>query len=158
MPSARNRIRQSSITVHVVDMEKAMKEFYEKNKESLGDRTVGLDTNSSKWGYAETPRGLYLLDHEACGPGGCEAALTDSGNKVELPLYRNMEGSFDMMSTVAISINADFVRGLDKIGEENLADFVRKWNSRLESNFDNWNRHLEAEIDGVQDERTSQAQ
>lgn len=138
--------RQSAIIVNVVDMEKKMASLYEENKSKLDAKVIGLDTNAPKWGYIETPKGLYLIDYEACGPGGCEDALTDLGNEIDLPLYRKMDGAFDMASTMSIKIDAGFVRGLDKIGEENFADFVRTFGDRLESNFSNWNRHLEREI------------
>lgn len=154
----RQKREKSSITVHVVDMKKAIDKVYEEDKAELGDEVIGLDTNARKWGYVETPKGIYLLDYEACGPGGSEDPLTPEGNKVKLPLYRTMESAMDMTARVSIDVDADFVRGLEKVGEENFADFVRTFGDRLESNFSNWNRHLEKEINGGQSGRESQAQ
>ena len=144
--SGREKRKKSTITVHVVDMEKAMKDIFDEEKGNLPDDVIGLNTIASKWGYVETPKGVYLLDYEACGPGGSEVPLTKEGNEIKMPLYCNREGSMEMFASRSLNIDAEFVRGLDKVCEENLVDFVRTFGGRLESNFSNWNRHLEAEI------------
>lgn len=145
-------------------MEKAMRKLFEEEKKlgcercRLSDDVLGFETMSPKWGYVETPEGLYLLDHEACGPGGSEVPLTAEGNTVSLPIYHEKKGSMQIGASMRAEIDADFVRGLDKIGEENFADFVRVFGGRIESNFSNWNRHLEAEIIAGQNGRTEQTQ
>ena len=109
------------------------------------------ESNARKWGYVETPKGLFLLDYEACGPGGSETCLTDEGNKVDVPIYFKEEGIMSIMPGGLIPISAEDVKGMPKLGTENFGEFVRTFGNRLESNFHNWNRFLEKEIGSVGD-------
>jgi hypothetical protein len=143
------RNRTSSIEVSVVDMDKALKVLFEDSKKAgkVPDGVVKFKSKASKWGFVETPKGIYLIDYEACGPGCQEDCLTDEGNTVDFPIYYTYEG--DQVSVVPnayVKMDADDVREFTVLFKENFGEFVRKFGDRLESNFHNWNNHFESEM------------
>jgi hypothetical protein len=134
-------------------MDKVMEDLFEgaKKEGKVPEDVTGFNSQASKWGYVETPKGIYLLDYEACGPSCSETCLTEDGNKVEFPIYFKYEGKMAIFPSASVEMGAKDVREFPTLGTENFGKFVRKFGDRLESNFHNWNRFLENEMKSNED-------
>lgn len=138
------RNRQSSITLTVIDLEKAMKDLYEHLKEDgqIPEDVIKVEPLGSHWAYIQTPKGLFLLDEDACSPGGDERPITENSD-VRWPIYFHMEDSIALFPSIEIHLTPKFIKELPTKGEANFGEWVRKFGHRLESNFHNWNNFLE---------------
>lgn len=141
--------RRSTVEVTLIDMEKVMAdEFIEaKNDGVPPDVAIGMQPHGQKWGYVETPKGIYVLNEDACSPNGDENALTEEGNIIGLPIFwiRSDEKS-SMFPDATVELSMEEVRSWPTLGTENFGKFVRTFGHRLESNFSSWNRFLEGEM------------
>ena len=143
----RKRDRESTVSIVHVDFEPFLKKLFEQVKEAgkhkLDDDCVGFKAHSTM-GYVPTSKGFYLLDNEACGPGGSEDPITDAvGSRVVVPIYNIYEsGSFNMFPFGNANIDREMLLELPVKGVTNFGKWVRKFGDRLESNFHNWNNHL----------------
>lgn len=141
--------RRSTVEVTLIDMEKVMSEGFDeaKSKGQTPDHAIGMQPHGSKWGYVKTPKGIYVLNEDACSPDGDENALTKDGNKINLPVFwiRNDKKS-SMFPDAAVELSMEEVKSWPTIGTENFGKFVRTFGHRLESNFSSWNRFLEGEM------------
>ena len=146
----RSQNRRSNITVTVIDVEKLMADLYEQAKKAgkIPDDVVSIRPCPMKWAYIETPKGIFMLDDEACCPGGDERPITEAYSSA-WSIYYHKENSVPMFPDGELRLSPDFIKGLDTKGEVNFGEWVRHFGSRIEVNFHNWNNHLE-KLMGVQ--------
>jgi len=146
--AVKDRDRQSDIEITLIDMDKAIFEFYEKLREDgkTPEGVTGMRTISTKWGYAKTPKGIYLLNNEGCGP---DDPIDSEGVGLEL-FYERSDGRISIIPEATAKVSKEDVLEMDVLGTENFGAFVRKFGHRLEQNFHNWNSHLQSEIDAGQ--------
>jgi hypothetical protein len=142
------RDRRSNITLTVIDTEKVMADLYEQAKKAgkIPEDVVKIQPLGMNWAYIETPKGIFLLDNEACGPGGDEGGITE-GSNVTWPIYHHKEKSLPMYPTAEIRLTPKDIKELPTKGEVNFGKWVRHFGHRLESNFHNWNSFLEDLMD-----------
>ena len=143
------RDRRSNIEVVVIDVEQVMADL-EKDLKSEGKWPEGIESiqpHGMDWSYIETPNGIFLLDNEACGPGGDEKPITDE-REAKWPLYFHAKNSIPMFPNAEMKLSSELVREFPTKGKANFGEWVRKFGERLEHNFHNWNKFLE-ELMGV---------
>jgi len=139
-----SRDRRSNIVVTVIDVEKVMADLEAQLKEAekWPEGIDSIEPHGMQWAYIETSKGIFLLDNEACGPGGDEKPITDS-RKAEWPLYYHKKNTLPMLPDGSVTLSPEIVREFPTKGEMNFGEWVRKFGHRLESNFHNWNKFLE---------------
>lgn len=148
---------KSSIKIKVLDTEKLFPALLVKLRNSVDDkegeewdrikdalyRAKELTVQSSELGYVETPRGIFLLDYEACSMGCREEPITDE-DSILAPVFFSYEKSSDVFPTMEINISKEEILSWPVKGEVNFANFIKTFHKpRIESNFRNWNRYLE---------------
>lgn len=150
-----SRDRRSSITLTVIDVEKVMADLYEQAKKAdkVREDVVSFNPCPMKWAYVETSKGIFMLDDEACSPGGNERPVTNESD-VTWPIYFHKEKSISMFPDAELKLTPEFIKGLPTKGEANFGEWVRHFGSRIEGNFHSWNKHLE-KIMGVESSETA---
>jgi len=141
------RDRRSNVEVVVIDVEQVMADLCAQLKEA-GKYPEGVEEigpHGKNWAYVETPKGLFLLDNEACGPGGDEKPITED-RYGKWPLYFQKRNELPMFPNVEMQLTPEEIRGFPTKGTMNFGEWVRTFGHRLESNFGNWNRFLETEL------------
>jgi len=145
------RNRESTVSVVHVDFEPLLKKLFEEVKEGdkhkleswhrPDDDCIGFQAHSTM-GYVPTSNGFYLLDNEACGPGGVETPITAARHAL-VPIYHSYASeSFGMIPFANAEISQEELLELPVKGVINFGKWVRKFGDRLETNFHNWNNHL----------------
>jgi len=97
------------------------------------------------WGAVETVRGLYALCTEGVGP---DHALTDERQLSIDVFVDRYEGDGDqrfisMFPACVLKLKPEQVREAMTGPEVALADFIRSFGARLESNYEQWRMLLE---------------
>lgn len=138
------RDRRSNITLTVIDAEKVMAELYEQAKEAgrVPEGVVSIQPLGMNWAYIETPNGVYMLDNEACSPGGDERPICEATD-VSWPLYHHKKESMAIYPDAKLGLTATLIKEFPTKGEVNFGEWVREFGHRLETNFHNWNNFLE---------------
>lgn len=95
-----------------------------------------------RWGYVETPAGVYALCDE--GVGSTDPVTPET--RLEIDVYGRREAGHKLMFSMSpfctISLNEEELRALPVTGEENLAEFIRTFGDRLELNYAGWRKAL----------------
>ena len=135
---SRHPERKSEIEVNVLDVsevEEAAKNQLEQKRDDVLEASV-----DHTWGYVETPDGIYILNDEGVG--------WEFDGPIDIPIrgtYDLGEGkrSFDFVPSSHFVIETEkTLKSFPVSRKENLATFIRVFGSRLESNFNEWNRVL----------------
>ncbi len=144
------RDRRSNVEVTVLDLDRMMADLLKLMKDSgKYDDVLRVSLHGSSLGYVDTPKGMFLLDRDACGPGGSEEPVTEE-NPAEFPIYmKRDEKSIPLFPDGSFKMTSDELREYATDETENLGEWVRKFGHRLECNFDNWNKFLEGLL-GIQ--------
>lgn len=145
-----NRDRRSNIEVTVLDVDRMMDDLLKKMKVSgKYDDALGVSLHGNTLGYVDAPKGLFLLDRDACGPGGSEEPITEENN-AEFPVYiERKSNTIGIVPDGSFTMTQEELRSYATGETKNFGEWVRKFGHRLENNFHNWNRFLE-ELLGVQ--------
>ena len=147
----------TDIEIEVIDLCDAMahvlktyKEQKSNNPESESyeedyDRVVGFRA-LAKVGRHITPAGdIYLLDEEGVGPA---TPITDA-EPAWLPVYKVFEGGgMSFVPVTEVGLWPNDIRQAPVIEKVNLAEFIRKFGSRLLRNYEEWREALEAVAKG----------
>jgi len=94
------------------------------------------------YGVVETRRGLYLIDNEGTG----SAKPVSEENRGEIDFYPYGDGVMYAAPALTAFLNEDELRETISPTTVNLADFIRTFGSRLETNYDIWRKKLEEEV------------
>lgn len=131
--------RESNVVVKVLDLSKLEQEAFDYLKRKNIEESYTRCESRFNWGIVETSNGLYALCDEGVGPG---KPITE-----EHPLFLEFHGksdqSFSLFPIVGSSVNDKELKELPVKEEKNLANFIRTFGSRLETNFNEWNSTLE---------------
>ena len=129
--------RTSNVIVRKVDMTSVLDNALEYwNKVKTEDTWERMDPYSPI-GIVDTTEGLYVLCEE--GVGDNHAMKEDEPYSVEL--YGHSKAEFGIFPSCTAKVPESKFREMSYV-EVNLADFVRRFGHRLESNFNCWNRKL----------------
>jgi len=94
------------------------------------DATVSGVDISGKYGFVHTATGVYFLNSEGIG------GFVEDSNLAVVDAYSAWPGGKSSgMPTVCIKMKANEVLALPVKESVNLADFIRVFGSRLESNY-----------------------
>ena len=94
------------------------------------------DVGFAPYAMAEVDGHLYVVSHEGVG-----WEVTDD-EPLLLDLYGKKPNTITIAPSLQASLSPDEVRELATGGEVDLADHVRRFGARLESNFWSWHRRL----------------
>ena len=141
----RTEREKTAITIKVLDMSGVEAEALKWLKDK-GDKhnDVTLVKTRGKYGYIETPLGIFVLDTEGVG----SSLPISEENPLEVELYSRSIASdggktFSLGAIAVDKMNEQEVRDLPIKEEVNLADFIRQFGHRLESNYRTWKAFLE---------------
>lgn len=125
--------KETSVEVKVVDLSQILSE----------KRIADWDTLKTiyEYGYVDTKRGTYFLSNEGYGDS------QPMGTKpVEIEVYgeKKTEGgkNFSMISVAILKMSIEELRQIPYMSVP-LNNFIRKFGSRLESNYEEWREALE---------------
>jgi hypothetical protein len=96
-----------------------------------------------RWGYVETPAGVYALCDE--GVGRVDPVTPETPLKIDVYGRRDADHKLVYISGspfCTISLNEEELRALPVTGEENLREFISPNTRRLESNYNGWRKAL----------------
>ena len=129
--------RETSIEVEVIDNEK----FCAKIRENMTDM-LKPEEGIKLWcsyGIVRTSTGTYLLDNDGTGNSDpIEKTPSEVGITRSAGLYCAPQWT--------LGITKDMLDTLPVTGKVNLALFIRKFGSRLEENFRQWNNFLTQQV------------
>lgn len=137
--------RHSPVKVKVVDFSQLEKEATEELKKKKPDRKVIKAEIRFAWAYVDTPKGIIALNSE--GVGCCEPISKEY--PLELEVYGKYESdkgegsySFDIFPVFGYRI--DDPNDITELPyeEKPLSEFIRRFGSRLESNYHQWEKLL----------------
>ena len=151
---SRYRTRESVVVVEVVDLT-TLKE------KALAYANEHLDDDAPKWeevsiyggkhAKAYDPDGkLFVLNTE--GVGGSNPVSEEHPVDIEFHASRKGEdgGKVGTVFPVATaSLTDSDIEEFPVVEEVKLTEFIREFGSRLENNFDSWNRVLSLEVEEV---------
>lgn len=126
--------RSSNVMVTVFDGKK----IGAAAKKELGDKLKPEATLSTQYtyGYVKTKKGTFVLCSEGVGdstPIEKEASIIELARSDIMCIGPSFE----------VKVNAKNLHEFPVLSEKvNLANFIRSFGSRLESNFETWNRFL----------------
>lgn len=104
------------------------------------DSKVVKVTTHYGFGIVETPAGVIILDRDGVG---CTEPITDD-NKAGIPFYGEYAGAtegqteIDVLPQVQYNANAEQLKELATDPEEALEDFIKKFGTRNEGNYEIW--------------------
>jgi hypothetical protein len=159
--TTREKRIESAVEVHLFDRTDADKtgniEYYHaqqlaKDTEYVAEEFLTMEP-FDQYGYVDTPKGMYVFLTE--GVGDSKPINGDDTVTMELytRTYENAEHegsySFGMFPTVGLKFTADEIRERATGETVLLHEFIRKFGARLESNYHQWKRTLEAALKEV---------
>ena len=137
-----SRTRETStVMVKVPDFTDLLKEVTEaykaENPEAEGELKM-----IREFGYVETPMGVYYLDIEGYG---CNDPVGEE-HKIEIWLNLVTESSFPLFPTTGFHLSVGDLLLLNVEKEVPLHEFIRSFGSRLEHNYNDWQKELEVAV------------
>lgn len=130
MPPNTDRDRQRGVTVRVLDMTTVYEEIATALQNNGETKITEVDT-PWRWGLATTPAGVH---HLLCDEGVDFGPINDETHIPFEVWDRSDPGMLAMIPVVAVKLHLADVKDLPST-DEDLADFVRRFGSRLERNF-----------------------
>ena len=143
--SSERRDRESNVYIVEVDPTLMLQQLHKEAKESpeydIEDRCDGFKIIGTRLGYVPTSEGLFVLNEEGCGLE-VEDPITDE-ESIPIPLYKTFDDdAISIFSWASIPLTKEELLDMPVKGVVNFGEWVRKFGSRLETNFHNWNKHL----------------
>lgn len=135
-----NANRTSNVEVIPLDFtclkEKAIAKLQEKHQ----DRKVVGVTFGLPAGTIHTKQGIYALNHEGVGSN----EPISKANPFIMEFYGvfdagNGKESYELMPSLTMKFDDIHLTEFESGQKVNLADFIRRFGSRLEDNFNEWN-------------------
>jgi hypothetical protein len=143
MPTLTNHKREpTAVTVNVLDLTSLYADALEWLKAHKPERAAQCTGMSSGWekGYVKTANGdLYILDRDGIGHN---SPVTDE-NPVIINIYADSNAVISGKPDISASLGKSDLLKLPVKATENLANFIRSFGSRLESNYRDWHSLLE---------------
>ena len=143
---SRFRTRESEVVVEVLDLTALKDKALAYANEHLGADDPKWDEVSvygGKHAKAYDPDGnLFVLNTE--GVGGSDPVSDEHPVLIEFHASREEEGRTvgNMFPVAAASLTDSDIEEYPVVEEVKLTEFIREFGSRLENNFDAWNRVL----------------
>ena len=151
---SRYRTRESDVVVEVVDLTALKEKALAYANEHLDDNNPTWDEVSvygGKHAKAYDPDGkLFVLNTE--GVGGSKPVSEE--HPVEIEFHASRKGDNggrvgSMLPVAAASLTDSDIEEFPVVEKVKLTEFIREFGSRLENNFDSWNRVLSLEVEEV---------
>ena len=151
---SRYRTRESDVVVEVVDLTDLTENVLGYANEHLDDNNPTWDEVSvygGKHAKAYDPDGkLFVLNTE--GVGGSKPVSEE--HPVEIEFHASRKGDNggrvgSMLPVAAASLTDSDIEEFPVVEKVKLTEFIREFGSRLENNFDSWNRVLSLEVEEV---------
>lgn len=132
----RDRERTRGVTLRLLDLsgiEEAALERYNAHLEIDGKEPVDrMSVGSEPFAVAEKDGTMYVVCNEGVG-----WEITDE-DPLEIDLYSHKGNSFGIFPVMSASLKPEDVRNRTTDTEVDLADHIRTFGARLESNFSQW--------------------
>lgn len=135
--------RQRGVMLTLLELDDVVESattFYKTRHPDREGVTVTMRLGFEPYAVADTDHGMFVVNNEGVG-----YEVTDS-DPLELDLYASFdEGgqqSFEVLPSVMSSLSPDDVREHATGEQVDLADLVRVFGARLETNFHVWHREL----------------
>ena len=138
----------SKIKVNVLDLTEKEKEAFDHMQNVDPREDLESVKVSQTWGYVETPNGIYLICKE--GVGEREQVSDEYPARFQFSREFRRDGeqrSFELSPCVGISMNDEDLLCLPVKEVTTLDKFIRVYNSRLESNYEQWQDYLSREME-----------
>jgi len=129
----------TKVMVTILDLSPLESEALKMLDKKRFPEATSMEVGFTPHGFVETPQGLYALCQEGVGNAN---PITES-NKYEVDFYARYENGGYCFPAVTGCLDADELRQYATTEKVNLADFIRKFGARLESNYDQWRQTLE---------------
>lgn len=131
--------RKSDVMVKVLDFDSVKPDAIKKLSET-DKHTKVLDVSFyGETGFVETSKGIFVLNNDGIGN---DSLLNDAEERVPVyGHYLTADGQkvVDAIPVIAFPLTIKNLKTFPVKKEVNLADFIRKFGSRLEGNFESWN-------------------
>lgn len=132
----RERERARGVTLHLLDLsglEEAALERYNQHLAIDGKEPADrMSIGSAPFAVAEKDDVMYVVCEEGVG-----WEITDEA-PLEIDLYSHRGNSFGIFPVMSASLKPEDVRNRTTETEVDLADHIRTFGARLESNFNQW--------------------
>jgi len=135
----------TDVLVNVIDLSGLMPSAVEKLKQLFPDSTV-LGADPGRWGYVMVNHDMYALCDEGVGP----VFPIRHEDPLSVDVWGEYQGKtpkegrrIDFIAPIAITMDDDDIRALPVLEQVNLAQFIRTFGHRLDSNYEQWRRLLE---------------
>ena len=132
----RDRERTRGVTLRLLDLsdiEESALERYNQHLAIDGKEPVDrMSVGSEPFAVAEKDGTMYVVCNEGVG-----WEITDE-DPLEIDLYSHKGNSFGIFPVMSASLKPEEVRNRTTATEVDLADHIRTFGARLESNFNEW--------------------
>jgi len=137
----------SKINVNVIDLSKKEKAAFDYMQEKEYREDLDSLEITQRWGYVETPNGIYLLCEEGVG----QREPVDGEHLARFEFIRrfkkdNGATSLEIYPCVGVSMNDEDLLKLPVKEVVTLDKFIRTFGSRLEANYEQWLDFLTREL------------
>lgn len=143
----KNEREKTDVVVKVLDFSELETQAAEKFAEAHPEHKNVTAKIHHKWAYVETPSGTYVV----CDEGVMNVKPVSKEHPVVLDVCVEYDGesggrAFPMFPAYTMNLTDEFIPEIPVSGEVNLADFIRSFGSRLESNYYECNEALTKEL------------
>lgn len=149
-PVRRNMSRtprtESKIQVKVIDVSAMEKEAYDNMQAKEFNKDLETMTIVNKWGYVETPRGIFLLCDEGVGDKNPVSAEHPAEFYFSRNWNRGGAKSMELVPCIGYKVSAEEVKQQPVKEVVTLDKFIRTFGSRLEVNYETWQAVLSKEM------------
>ena|ERR1035437_9974053 len=132
----------TTVMVKVIDISGYLATALERFNQKEGEKASAM-TTSYKWGYVETPKGIFGLCNEGVG----DNLPITADNPLEIGLHaeymKDGSGHMELFPSLSMRLRDTELKALPVLEEVNLAKFIRTFGGRLESNYTDWRKALE---------------
>jgi len=141
--------QKTDVKVKVLDMSGLESKAFQyiKNESNLKDKEfVTAVSSGEKIGYITTSKGIFVLSADGVGSN---KPISQSNLVIvdfSVDYDRAGEKSFSMAPVMSLKLDDKAILDIPVLREENLETFIRRFGTRLESNYEEWKEAMEKEM------------
>jgi hypothetical protein len=107
--------------------------------DAYSDPDTTVEVSFGPYGFVETPKGVFVLNNEGIGTGPL-----DDDEVYEFDGYAHTANSFGIMPVMTAKVPVFALVKMATDRKVNLAEFVRTFGARLDNNYEDNRRAIEA--------------
>lgn len=128
--------RPTLVMVRILDLSSLEKAAFQRLPKSKYPKATRC--RADEVGIVETARGIYALDSDGVG----QSAPISASNKCRIDLWAEWSNGGHSLATMTADLDADDLLRLPFKKTVNLADFIKSFGARLETNYEAWRKAL----------------